>query len=330
MGRGCSVLSSTKADGRLGGIAVVVINWNDLATSIECLDSIHKASPETIRVLVDNGSEEDPRGAVEAKLPGVHLVRLETNRGYAGGCNAGANAAISLGAEYVLLLNNDTTIDTETLPGLMHHALQHPRSILAPKIVYADQPEVVWSAGGRVSGPLVRNEHVGAGDPVREHEVASRVDWATGCALFLSADSFRHIGPMDEAYFLYLEDVDWCLRAARLGIDTRFVPEAVVRHQVSRTLRAPEWADHVRYYAYRNQYRLAFRQGSIATRPIVVADAVWTLTKAGIRSAISPNHRRDSHYHVRTVAVFDFFRRRWGPYSSATPISAVKARVGAS
>jgi GT2 family glycosyltransferase len=132
---------------------------------------------------------------------------------------------------------------------------------------------------------------------------------------------------MDEAYFLYLEDVDWCLRAARLGIETRFVPEAIVRHEVSRTLRGLEWADDVRYYAYRNQYRLAYKQGSIGARPLVVADAVWTLAKAGIRSVVSPDHRHDAHYHVRTVAVLDFFRRRWGQYPAAKRRATGAARA---
>ena len=255
---------------------------------------------------------------VRIELPGAQVVRLESNRGYAGGCNAGASAAMAQGVDYLFFLNNDTTIDADTLPMLLDIADQHPRSILAPKIVYADRPEVVWSAGGRASGPLLRNDHVGEGDPVSQHNISQRVDWASGCALFLSADSFRRVGPMDEAYFLYLEDVDWCLRAARIGIDTWFVPGAIVQHEVSRTLGGRQWSDHVRYYAYRNRYRLAYRNGTRGTRPVVVADALWTLAKAGIRSTISPTHRRDAHYQVRTRAVLDFFRRRWGPYPSAT------------
>lgn len=324
-------MSSTRAERRRSKVAVAVINWNDLASSLRCLASVRQASPETILVLVDNGSDEDPRLAVKAECPEVHVVRLDSNCGYAAGCNAGAGAAIDRGAEFVLLLNNDTTIDRDTLPALSHAAELHPNSILAPKIVYADHPNVVWSAGGTVSGPMLRNEHLGDQDPTSRWEVSNRVDWATGCALFLSVDLFRRLGPMDEAYFLYLEDVDWCLRGAHLGIETWFVPDAVVRHEVSRTLRAPQWSDHVRYYAYRNRYRLAFRHGSVLTRPIVVADGVWTLAKAGIRSVTSSAHRHDTHYHVRTRAVVDFFRQRWGPFvpprsrdSQGVNVAAVK------
>jgi GT2 family glycosyltransferase len=312
-------LSSTRAEDRLSKVAVAVVNWNDLASTMRCLASVRQASPESLLMLVDNGSDEDPRPTLQVQCPGVHVLRLDTNLGYAGGCNAGAAAAIALGAEYLFLLNNDTAIDASTLPVLIRSADQHPQSILAPKIVYADRPDIVWSAGGRVSGPLLRNEHLGYGEPSSQRGISRRVDWATGCALFLSVDSFRRLGPMDEAYFLYLEDVDWCLRGTRLGIDTWFVPGALVRHEVSRTLGAAAWSDHIRYYAYRNRYRLAFRYGSIGIKPIVVADALWTLAKAGIRSAISSAHRRDAHYHMRTRAVLDFFRGRWGPYPSTTP-----------
>jgi GT2 family glycosyltransferase len=170
-----------------------------------------------------------------------------------------------------------------------------------------------------VTGPLFRNDHLGEGSLASRIDVSRRVDWATGCALFLSVETFNQLGPMDEAYFLYLEDVDWCLRATRLGIYTWFVPDALVRHEVSRTLGSHEWSAHVRYYAYRNRYRLAFRNGSLLTKPIVVGDALWTLAKAGLRSATSSAYRRDTHYHVRTRAILDFLGNRWGAYPVPAP-----------
>src|SRR5207248_10291685 len=112
-----------------------------------------------------------------------------------------------------------------------------------------------------------------------DHREPRRVDWATGCALFLAAPTFRRLGPIDEDYFLYLEDTDWCLRAARLGVETWLIPGAVIRHEVSASVRAlPQAA--VRYYAYRNQYRLEFRHGPAWLRPLVLLDALWTLSKA--------------------------------------------------
>src|SRR5262249_17745805 len=155
---------------------------------------IHEVSPETSLILVDNGSDEDPTDAVGAAAPYVDVLRLDSNRGYAGGCNAGVAEAIRLGADYVFLLNNDTTIDAATLPALGGYEPEHPLSILAPLIVYEDHPDIVWSAGGRVTGPLLRNEHLFEGDAVSEGLEPRRVDWATGCALFLSVETFHRLG----------------------------------------------------------------------------------------------------------------------------------------
>src|ERR1700687_5230830 len=88
--RGCSGLSLTRVDDQLSKVAVAVVNWNDLASTMRCLASVSKASPESLLVMVDNGSDDGPQEAVQSEFPTAVVVRLETNRGYAGGCNAGA------------------------------------------------------------------------------------------------------------------------------------------------------------------------------------------------------------------------------------------------
>jgi GT2 family glycosyltransferase len=109
--RGCWVLSSTRADGRLRKVAAAVVNWNDLQRSLRCLASINEVSPGSQLILVDNGPAADPTSDVKAQAPYVRVLRLDTNRGYAGGCNAGAEAAMACGAEFLLFLNNDTTLN---------------------------------------------------------------------------------------------------------------------------------------------------------------------------------------------------------------------------
>jgi GT2 family glycosyltransferase len=297
-------------------VAAVAVNWNDAGSSLRCLESVRAAAPGTTLVLVDNDSDEDPRPGLRARLPGALALRLDRNLGYAGGCNAGARLAFERGATHVLLLNNDATIDPGTIPALLAAAERHPRAILAPKIVYSDRPELVWSAGGEVFGTLFQTLHLGKDEPADAPLPERRVRWATGCALFVGAATFERVGPLDPGYFLYLEDTDWCLRAARLGVETWFVPDAVVRHEVSRTLRSPSLSPHVRYYAYRNQYRLALRHAPAWSRPLVVADALYTLARAGARSLVTPARRHDAYYHARTRGVVDFLLGRSGPMSA--------------
>jgi hypothetical protein len=175
----------------------------------------------------------------------------------------------------------------------------------------------VWSAGGYVEPPYLRNHHVGLGDPLDAHRTRRRVEWATGCALWFSIDTWRRVGPLDEAFFLYLEDIDWCLRASRLGIEIWVVPEAIVRHDVSRTTGNLS-SETIRYYAYRNHFRVAFRHTVGWRRAVIVVELAWTVIKIAIRTVASSAYRHDSWYHARTRAVRDVVLGRWGPVGAGT------------
>jgi GT2 family glycosyltransferase len=292
-------------------IAVVIVNWNATAMSIGALRSAAGAD-DVLPVLVDNGSARDPTAEVVAAVPRAVVVRLPQNLGFAAGANAAVRAAIERGAEHVVLLNNDAVLEPGALPTLRTVADVAPSAILAPLIVHADRPDVVWSAGGRVLRPRMRTAHLGAGRPRTSFRSIRVVPWSTGCALWFAAATYAKVGPLDESYFLYLEDVDWCLRAARLGVPTLLVPDAVVRHAVSATVGtlAPSAR---RYYAYRNHYRFAFRNASPWGQALAALDLTWTLVKVAGRSVLFPAYRRDRTYHARTVAIAHVLRRRAGP-----------------
>ncbi len=291
-------------------LAVVIVNWNDTDASIRALRSVGASEP-AIAILVDNHSHDDPTAAVVASCPDAAVERLGENTGYAAACNHGIRIAAARGADRVLVMNNDAELASDALDRLTAADRSRPGCILAPLIVYSDAPNEVWSAGGYLEPPCVRNHHLGIGEPRAAHSLPRRVEWATGCALHFSIDTYRRVGDFDEAFFLYLEDVDWCLRARRLGIETWVIPDAVVRHEVSRTTGElpPE---SIRYYAYRNHFRLAFRHALGWRRAAVAAELGWTLAKIGLRTAAFPAFRHDSWYHARTRAIRDFLFGRWG------------------
>jgi len=274
-------------------------------------------------ILVDNGSDVDPSAAFAKDLPSVEIVRRTANGGYAAGCNAGAKRALERGADYLLFLNNDATVEADSISALLDAASIYPDSILGPKIVYAQDPARIWSAGGWLSRAGMENRHIGQGEPVHSQMTSQLVDWTTGCAMFVAASTFQRLGPMDEDYFLYLEDIDWCLRGARLGIATRFIPDAVVRHEVS-TSAGSLPPDHILYYACRNTYRLAFRNNPIGRRPRLLADLLLTVAKVAMRNAFFPAYRSDPYYQARTAAVLDATVGRWGPPRRLQSRSAIR------
>jgi GT2 family glycosyltransferase len=174
---------------------------------------------------------------------------------------------------------------------------------------------MVWSAGGRLRWPDVAGEHVGIGEEPEAHMVGGPVQWASGCALFTSVSAFEQAGPLDERLFLYLEDVEWCLRARGRGVAIHYVPEARIRHGVTKTIRRIE-PRITRYYAYRNFYLVGFRHSSPIWKGWFAAHLGFTLAKAAARNAVSPSYRADSYYNARTRALLAALSGRSGkaPY----------------
>ena len=298
--------------------AAVVVTWNDTARTARCLRSLARSEIAVQAYVVDNASSEDAGAALTQELPGVRVIRLDTNRGYGAGCNAGAEAALEDGADEILFLNNDTELEPGAVGALRREAALHPRAILGPAIVFAADPGRVWSAGGTVDRPWMVNRHVGQGERLEVHRQPRRVDWTTGCAMFVRAETYRRLGPFDESLFMYLEDLDWCLRAAQVGIETRLVPDAVVRHEVSASagrLGRPS----VLYYGCRNTYRVAFRHASPARRLAMLPALTVTVARVLARNAFWPTRRGDALYRARTHAILDFIRGRTGPLLAAEP-----------
>ena len=298
--------------------AVVIVTWNDTARTVRCLRSIAGSEMAAQAYVVDNASSEEAGETLHRERPEVRIIRLRTNRGYAAGCNAGAEAALRDGADELFFLNNDTELEPGAIGALQREAALHPGAILGPMIVFAADPARVWSAGGTVERPWMVNRHIGQGDRLEAHGNSRQVDWTTGCALFVRSETYRRLGPLDESFFMYLEDLDWCLRGAHLGIETRLVADAVVRHEVSATVsRLP--SPSVLYYGCRNTYRIAFRHASAARRLAMLPALAATVAKVMVRNAFWPAKRGDALYRARTLAILDFVRGRTGPLLATEP-----------
>jgi GT2 family glycosyltransferase len=313
--------------------AVVVVHWNAPDETRRCLISLQQVAyrPMTI-CLVDNGSTDGSGTALAREFPAIDVVTLPDNRGYAGGCNAGIRRARELGAKYVLVLNNDTILDAGCLEALVSHAeaMDGP-AILAPKILRLDRPDRIWSAGSRLDRRAPPGLHIGQDEDEWLHATPRQVDWATGCALFFPASVIDRIGLMEERFFLYLEDTDWCLQARAHGVPVWYVPDARLWHEVSAsTTTLVQGA--VQYYATRNRYLLAMRNArALGRRRIGVAlEAAWWFSKSRARLFLFPSYRRDRSYRARADGLADAVRNRFGRNQRwtrrASPVYAAEAK----
>lgn len=218
---------------RADDVHVVVVNWNSGEETCRCLAALAALAPTAGRVhVVDNGSVDDSKARIAREHPQVVLHANPENRGFAGGANVGVAAALASGARAVWLMNNDARPDADALGRLVEAARRLPEcGLYGPKIFRDRAGRVLWSCGVEFRfGPNLARlrgfDEVDVGRYETEEVVAS----LTGCGLLVRAEVFARIGLLDESYFAYVEDADFCARAADAGFLCLYVPTSLLEH----------------------------------------------------------------------------------------------------
>lgn len=238
-------------------VSIVVLNWNGADDTLACLDSLATLTyPNFDVVVVDNGSNDNSVENLRAYTSAYPLTLLETNRnlGYAGGNNFGVRHTLEKGAEYVLILNNDTTVAPDLLEQLVDAALSTPSAgVFSARVMYFDEPEKVWFDGARWNNGTLKLEWPGQGRNENELDKANHdTDYASGAALFFRKEVAQKIGLLDEKFFLVWEEVDWCFRARKAGWRNIVVPSAKVWHKIGVSFGSEQSPLRI-YFSIRNQ-----------------------------------------------------------------------------
>jgi GT2 family glycosyltransferase len=236
-------------------VVVVVLSWNGREDTLACVDSLARSrGPRLHVVVVDNGSSDGTVAAVRAGHPGVTVIENGTNLGFAEGNNVGLRAARETGADYVLLLNNDTIVAPDSIAQLVAAGERLPDAgALCPLILYRDEPERIWYAGARFDPRRGHNgRHTGYGELDRgQYDRVREIGRGTGAAMLVRRGALEGVGLLDGDLFLQVEDVEWSLRMRRAGWRIFFVPAGRVWHRVSLAT-GGENSPAVAYYEIRN------------------------------------------------------------------------------
>ena len=220
-----------------GRIAVVLVNWNgapDTLATLASLDGAH-AGLDVRPIVVDNGSTDGSAARLRGERPDVELVETGENLGFAGGNEVGMRRALADPAVgWVLLLNTDVAVDPGFLPPLVAACADPAVGAAGPKIFYFDPPDRLWAAGGRLRVRETVTEEWGRGEPDGPRwDVSRDVTYLTTCCLLIPRDALERVGPLDPAYFINVDDADWCRRALDAGYRLRYAPESRVWHKVA-------------------------------------------------------------------------------------------------
>lgn len=245
-------------------VSIIIVSFNTRDLLARCLQSIEQqeSKPSIETFVVDNASHDGSPDLVAEKFPTVNLIRSDTNAGFAAANNL---ALTKTAGRYVMLLNSDTRLGRGAVAELVAFMEDRPRAgYCGPKLLNDDgthQPSArrfptVLSTAYSMTG--LDRRHVDSRHTLDLHgshgeRDAFGTDWLTGACLFVRSDVVRQVGLMDDGFFLYFEETDWCQKMAAAGWEGWYVPSAEVVHlggqSVSREKQAaPFSGDHPEYW----------------------------------------------------------------------------------
>jgi hypothetical protein len=216
-------------------VSIIIAHFFGVDYLINCLDSVFKSDYSDIEVIVVFNSNKDGScEIVKQKFPQVISVLNKKNLGFARANNQGIK--ISNG-ELLFLLNDDTIIHPQLISILSEKLINSDNiGIVGPKIYYANESSKIWFAGGMVNWKKQESYHLGRDVDDKNWEDAEKeVDFITGCALMIKREAIDKIGLLDERFFAFYEDTDWCLRTKKHGYKVVYIPFGGVWHHKSAT-----------------------------------------------------------------------------------------------
>lgn len=240
-------------------VAIVLVNWNSYHDTLECVDSIKESTYKNLKIIVvDNGSVDGSVKRLEERSNEYQLILSAENTGFTGGNNLGIMCIMSMGADYILLLNNDTFIENSAIEKLVNSARGDTSvGVVTPKILFHPDRHLIWSAGTSFNWGTLMGLNLGYKlEDGPEYSHPTYLDYAVGCALLIRRDVIETVGMLTEDYFATWEDVDFGLRVNRGGFKILYEPSAVVWHKESVSAGG---ADNPQYVYYQTRSAFIFQ-----------------------------------------------------------------------
>ncbi len=231
-------------------VAVIVLGYNNLVYLDDCFSSLTKLDYKEYEVYyIDNNSKDESINFIKSNYPSVKIIVNDKNYGFAKGNNIGIKEAFKNNNNVFMLLNPDTIIDNKCLSNLSKNYA--PNTILQPLVLLFDKAKTdrVNTSGNHLQflGVSYCNELNSARKQIQEKEIAS----ASGAAMYIPKEIIEQVGMLDESFFMYNEDLDFCWRARLSGFSIKLIPEAVVWHKY-------KFSKNARKYFYIEKNRLLF------------------------------------------------------------------------
>ena len=295
-------------------VITIILNTNRRQDTLECLSSLAQRTYENhATIVLDNNSTDGSVPAIRSAFPEVQIIELIENLGYAGNNNVGIEAAMGQGADWVFVLNEDTIVDPECLTLLIQAGESDDRiGIVGPMVYHHDEPEFIQSAGGCL-GQYWVPAHLAKDEPDQgQYTEPHPVEWISGCAIMVRRQVVEQVGMLDQRFYYFMEETEWCFRSGKVGWQIIHVPHAKLWHKGVQRDYHPK--PSLMYYSTRNRFLMLSKHHA----PPLAWIVAWTqILRTLISWTIKPKWRfMHEHRNAMWQGILDFLRQRWGPMPS--------------
>ncbi len=301
-------------------VSIVILNWNRKDDTLACLESIEKLKIEGFEleiVVVDNGSSDDSIRVLsnyKSELAKYKLIKNQKNLGFTGGNNKGIKYSLTKGADYIMVLNNDTVVDSNLIVGLLGVVNKNSEiGAVSPKIYFAkgfefhkskykdvDLGKVIWYAGGDIDWDNVYGSNHGV-DEVDKGQFDNTVetDFVTGACTLFNSKALIDVGLYNDKYFMYFEDSDLSQRMRRSEWKVIYSPRAKLWHKVAQS--SAIGADLNDYFITRNRLLFGIKYAKPKTRFALIRESIRLLV----------NGRDSQKQGIKDFYLMKFGRGSW-------------------
>lgn len=236
-------------------VFIIILNWNGKLDTLECIESVFKMEyPNFDVVIVDNGSTDDSVAAIKTAFPQVILIENKKNLGFTGGNNIAMHYAMKNGGDYIWLLNNDTSVDSNVLTKLIKVGEKDPGlGLISPILRFYYDPNKIQFSGGYIN--IDKQEAKYYTEIFPSSKGHSYCSYLSGAALLIKREVLERLGCFDERFFAYCEDTDFSIRATSEGYKCGVVHDCAVYHKDASSLDGGKSPYHA-YITTRNFYLL--------------------------------------------------------------------------
>ncbi len=220
-------------------IYIIILHYGDIKDTVTCLDSISKLSLTghiTKTILIDNNSKSKIQNAkLQFKIQNLRIITNKKNLGFAAGINIGIREALNdKRAKYFLILNNDTILQKDFFSKL----LKNQTDITAPVIKFKFNNKWIYDYGGKINWWTGRTKHIerSSKPKIQNSKQIGHIDYVSGCCMLVKREVFEKIGLFDNRFFFYFEDVDFCVRATKLGFHISVCEDSYIYHKLGASI----------------------------------------------------------------------------------------------